>query len=364
MTTPNPDIEAVLPRAHLLPGGLPQPPVEFAIPTRDQDTGAHVIEDITLGVSGEPVPDTDTTVALEDAVAQPFKKRLLDSLSSVFKEWYGITPEERRFWAQARRTGAAILALVTQGVDRTRGQVLLLPTAFNETLEYTGKNGYSDTSKIALAGLVVGGLSYAWNYMIGKSSHVSINQFPHTTKTVAENHPAMVRVVGKAASGFPEKEELEAEYPEKPEEGYNIGPYDTKKSLWGKIGLALGRGLKTGFLYGNTMQVGLAKTNEHSDKSTKRRWRVASAEAAVPLGLTGAAIGALVVKDYMGAADLIKGVITNKKVLLAAQGVFIAYPALDNMRLRRKEMRDISAEVAEAEPTEHQAQTEAVEGTA
>jgi len=244
--------------------------------------------------------------------------------------------------------------------------VFVLPTAFDETLEYAAEHGFNGYQTAGAAGLVVGGLFGAWGYVVGKAFHKAVDAFPATTQKVVENHPIMVGVVSDAIDGFPSKEELVAKQPVKPEEGYDVGPYDSRKSFLGKAALAVTRGLKTAFLFGPTIHVGVAEVSEHSDKSVEKRRRVVTREAAGAVGAVAVGISAMVTHDFLGAAEQVRDAITDKQNLLGASAFFIGFAALSNWLSRKNYIRrrstsaeastnNASAEVSELQVIEDRA---------
>lgn len=233
-----------------------------------------------------------------------------DTLKTLKNELW--TDREQR----AKRLGAFALGVGSQVADRGRLMVFVLPEVFNHTLTYTMEHNYNTAATATASGVAVGGLFGIWTYAVGKTFQVAANAFPETAKAVEYNQPAMVDSVKRATGGFPKRHELVQAEPEKPEAGYDVSPYQTRKSAIGKAALALSRGLKTAFLYGTTAQVGIAKVYEHSQESNEKRLKVTGAEAAVALGGIAALVGGLVVTGSVETAQHIKDVITDKSLLL------------------------------------------------
>jgi hypothetical protein len=273
----------------------------------------------------------------ESAVDYPdvnFRHRLGDTLHTLFRE---ELPEDGY---RAKRLGAFVLAGTAQALDRARATVFLLPLVFDESLEKSAELGLNGAGTAGMAAATVGGAFGAWLWGVGRSFHMSLNAFPRTTEKVTENHPVMVDVISKAIDGFPEKEELKDKQPVKPPEGYNVGPYDSRKTWLGKAALAFTRSLKTTFLFGTTAHVGMAKVSEHSDESNARRRRAATAEASVALGGIAAWLSTMITHDMFGAAEQVRDTITNEAYLGSAAAFFIAAAAISNYFARRKEQKE------------------------
>ena len=154
----------------------------------------------------------------------------------------------------------------------------------------------------------------------------------------------MVGAIGRALDGFPTEEQMEETHPVMPEEGYDVGAYESRETLAGKAALAPVRGIKTALLFGSTPHVGIAKVSQHSDESTERRLKTVVAEAtgfftALSVGLT-----TLVIHDSLGMADKIKDTLSNQKLLWGVTAGVIGYGIFANWSARRKEEKLATAE--------------------
>lgn len=295
---------------------------------------------------------SETTILAEaissETLKRPFQQRLASSFATFFKEWWGEGDLKHGWRERTKQTGAVAVAGATQAADRGRALVWLLPASFDKATRYAIEHGYNGYEQATLSGVAVGGLFMVYGYAIGKIAHKSINSFPETTEAVTTNHPAMISVVSKAAGVRPSKDELVITVPIKPDEGYEVGTYDSRKSLLGKIGLGISRGLKTGFLYGTTMQVGMAKVNEHSNHSIEKRIRVTAAEGAAVLGSTALGVSVLLVHNP-AMAETVRDAITDKQNLFGASVTLIALSTVLNYFSRRKKMKQSDSQISENE---------------
>jgi hypothetical protein len=221
----------------------------------------------------------------------------------------------------------------------------VLPTAFDKVLTYGTEHNLNSYETAGLAAGAVGGVAATWLWGVGRAFHRSIESFPETSQTVAENHPVMVEVVSKGVSGFVMPEESAAKQPLQ-QEGYDVGPYDSQDSVVGKVGLAVSRGLKGAFLYGTTAYVGMANLNGYSKESTVKVRRAVTLESGLALGTIAAGLSVLVSHDALGMAEDIKNVITNKKVLLSASGSLIGVSAISNWFSRRGAKKQLAKDLA------------------
>lgn len=276
------------------------------------------------------------TLGDENAPGQldPFMERINETLKTLFLE---ELPEKGN---RAKRVGALVLGATTQVLDRGRAMVFLLPTVFDEVLEHGFKNGWNGYQTGSASAFAVGGAFGLWGWLVGRSFHGSLNAFPATTKKVTENHPVMVEVISGAIDGFPKLDQLQDLQPSKPEHGYDVSPYQTRQSKLGKIALGGSRGFKTAFLFGTTAHVGVSKVSDHSEESNKRRRRAVTAESALVLGGVTAAVSSMVTHDFLGLAENVKNVITNKAVLGGASLGFIGISTLSNYTARRNQIRE------------------------
>ncbi len=332
MTT-YPDFEQPLPRANHV--GIFQEALSESV------TGLDPTSDDLL-----PSPFTEQSLEINESIIdteanpvdnQRFLDRLGDTLGSLWKET----------WEKGHRTqrlGALALGATTQALDRGRFLIFAAPWAFDHTLTSSAEHHLNSGETAAAAGIALGGLFGAWGWIVGKSFHTSLNAYPQTTEKVTENHPAMVDVISKAIDGFPSKEELITNHPQKPEDGYDIEPYETRKSLLGKAALALTRGVKTAFLFGTTAHVGVAKVSEHSERSNEKRRRVVTAEGAAVLGAIGAGLSGMVSADFLGIAQDVRDTITDKNVLTGSTVALIALAAVSNYISRRKFLKQESTQ--------------------
>jgi len=279
----------------------------------------------------QPVTINDEPLDKHSLESEPvFFERFKDTISTLFTK---ELVEEGYF---LKRLGALTLGATTQFVDRGRAMIFVLPTVFDQSMQHAFENGYNSYQTAGLSGAAVGGTFAAWSYLVGKSFQVSVNAFPETTKKVQVNHPAMVGTVSRAIGGFPTQEELDAIEPVIPYTGYDVGPYASRTTILGKIATGLSRGAKTGLLYGTTPQVGMAKVRQYSNKSIDRVRNAATLESGAVLGGIATGMTALIVNDFMGAAENIRDVITNKNILMGSSAFFIVWGALGNYRARKK----------------------------
>ena len=324
---------------------------------KEQDT----TQIFSFNNTGEPLVNTDGTAVVNrqaiEAVDQVHTEvhndpyRLIqeytftERFGNTIKTFFSELPKEGR---RLKRIGALAIGAATQLVDRGRAMVFILPTTFDRTITYAAENGLNAYQTAGVAGVSVAGAFGLYAYGIGKAFHKSLNEFPETTEATAENHPVMVETVKGAVSGFPKEEEIKDKYGSKPDDGYDIEPYETRDTILGKIMLGFNRGAKTGLLYGTTAQTGIAKIDGHSDKSIDKRLKVASTESALFFGGLAVGMSTLLTHDFMGMAEQIRDTITDRNVLLSAAGFFIGWSAIANKLERRKTQKElVSADIIE-----------------
>lgn len=298
------------------------------------------------GLTGNPLWETPpalvepTGIADEDISFRNFPERLGNTGRTFGAE---ISEKGHR----GKRIGAFVVAATTQAFDRGRAMVFVLPTVFDRVLTHGVEHDWNGYQTAGAAALAVGGTFAAWGYAVGKSFHYSLNQYPTTTERVVENHPAMVGAISRAIDGFPTEEQMTENHPVKPEQGYDVAPYEARKSKLGKVVLGLKRGPKTALLFGTTAHVGMAKVNGHSDESNEKRRRVVTAEAAASLGALAAGLSTLITHDSLGLAEDIKEAVTNKTYLGIATAVAIGWGIVGNYAARRKEKKEFKAKAAQ-----------------
>lgn len=189
-----------------------------------------------------------------------------------------------------------------------------------------------------MAGGAVAAVFFSWGWLVGHSFHWSLREYPATTRVFLQNHPAAVGLVSTAIDGFPK---APAEYDRLGEHrrsatGWEFGPYATKSTRSSMAFLALTRGLKTAFIFGTTAHVGVAKISGFSDRAVRRRTLVVALEAALVLGMVAVLVSTLISFDFLGAAQRVRDVITDRRVLLTISAVVIVASAADNFVRRRR----------------------------
>lgn len=307
-------------------------PLQHLPPTESLETvpnsmiiGANLAEQAPAGhgldslATYEPV--SSDVAAKEEVLKRGLFSRLGEDVSALGHE---MAEEGER----KKRLGAFLLGVGTQGADRLRGLVVILPATFDRTLEYAGEHGFNGVETAATSGFAVGVVMGAWAYMVGKAFHVSLNEYPKTTETVVKNHPVMMDVLKGAVGGFV-KEETENTGQSVTKEK-TMAPYEARKSKLGKAMLAVSRGYKAALLYGTTAYVGLAKTSGYSDESTTRLRNTVSAEAAVAMGSIGVGVSAAVTNNFLGLAEDIRDVVSSKPIMLTASMILIGVSAVSN----------------------------------
>jgi hypothetical protein len=238
-----------------------------------------------------------------------------------------------------RRLAALALAGGTQALDRGRLLIIILPLTFDRSLEYSFERGQGATATAAQAGVAVAAVFFAWGWAVGRSFHWSLSEFPTTTDAFLRNHPAAVGVVSTAINGFPrtrsEYEELSLRTGTDRYRHFEFGPYATSSSRTSKVLLALSRGVKTAFIFGTTAHVGVAKVSRFSDSAVKRRTWVVALEAAAVLGTLAVLVSTLVSYDFLGVAQRIRDVVTDRRILISTSVIVIIASAIDNYFRRR-----------------------------
>lgn len=274
-------------------------------------------------------------------LSQSLGQRLSEDFT-VFKDEIS-EPSQR-----VRRTGAAVLGVATQTFDRARAMVIALPYAFDHALTYAGEHGLNGYETAGLAGVAVGGTFGVWGWMVGRSFDASINAFPETTKTVTHNHPAMVEVVSKAVGGFVRSEDI-ASKTQNADGTYDIGAYEGRKNIVTKVGLGIGRALKSALLYGTTAYVGMAKVKGYSKESRDSLRRTVTAESAGAWATIAAGVSAAVTNSSYEVAQTIRDTLTNRTYIFGATAFFIGSATISNLFARRSAKKDIEQNVFETD---------------
>ncbi|MBA2279155.1 hypothetical protein H0V99_01805 [Candidatus Saccharibacteria bacterium] len=251
-----------------------------------------------------------------------------------------------------KRISAFMLGAGTQGIDRLRGVVIVLPAVFDETLEYAYNHAYNGYETAGISGAAVGATFGAWSWAVGKSFHTSINAFPATTKKVTENHPLMVDVIKGAVGGFMSDEKLKTKDTGHTENDYEVGPYEARSSKLGKAVLAISRGYRAALLYGTTAYVGVAKTKGYSDESIEKLRRTVTTESAVAMGGIAVGVSAAVTNNFFGVAENIRDTLTNKPFWLLVSGALIGISTAGNWISRKNKQKALNLQQDEQIVTE------------
>lgn len=270
-----------------------------------------------------------------------FVARLLDTLATLGGE---LAASGQGAAITVRRAIALMVAGLTQLLDRGRVLVILLPLTFDRALTWSAERGLNGYATAALAGVAVGAVFFAWGLIVGRSFHRSLDEFPHTTAAFLRNHPAVVGVISTAIDGFPRTPtEYRALGAGVPAVGFQFGPYATRRTLPGKLALGVSRGLKTAFVFGTTAHVGMATVSGFTRRAVRRRTFVVATEAALVLGGIAALVSTLLTHDLFGVAERVRDVITDRRVLVTASAVLIAFAAIDNAIRRRRYLDEAPA---------------------
>jgi hypothetical protein len=271
-------------------------------------------------------------LARYDVLETPLRTRIVEDVQTLYEE--ATEPGHR-----IRRMSALALGGVVQGLDRFRAMVVAMPIAYEKSFIYAQEHGFNGYETAGLTGAALGGTFGVWSWIVGRSLQTSINAFPETTKTVADNHPVMVDVVADAVGGFVDKKTLETEYPKDEDGTFEVGAYDSRKSKLGKAALAFGRGLKSALLFGSTAYVGTAKVSDYSEKSTNKIRRAVTAESAAIWG--GIAVGgtAAIENDLFGMAIEIRQTLENRTIWLGLAAASIGLSAVLNKLSRSSQLK-------------------------
>lgn len=237
---------------------------------------------------------------------------------------------------EAQRYRAAVIAATTQVVERGRFMAIALPVTFDKTLNFAEEHGFNGWETASVAGIAVGGLFGAWSMVVGRTFHDALDLFPETSEATIQNHPVMTSVITKAAGGFPNDEAINRSKSNSEFGVVDLGPYAAADSKIGKIGLASSRGIKAGFLFGETAYVGIAKILNYPRKRINQLRAAVTVESGLVLGGVGAGVSGLVSNNILGTAERIRDTITDKKILIGAQVGLIGYSAVSNWASRRK----------------------------
>jgi len=315
-----------------------QPDVEFELSHQTAAT-SDMVKNPPEGADEVAPPDE------YEVLQTPFLSRAHDTASTYVQE---ATEKGHRL----HRGAATVGFVATQGLDRARIMAVVLPTTFDHILRHGAEHGWNGYETATASGLAVGGIYGAWCWAVGRTMQASMNAYPATTEEVGKNHPVFIETISSAVSGFPTEEELAENAKVSPDGGYEVAAYETRKSFLGKAALALSRGFKGGFLFGITSYAGVAKVKNYSDESQANLRRVVTAEQAVALGTVGVGVSTLVTNDYFNAAQNVRDVISNNRLLMAASGVLIGVSFVSNWVSRTLKKRQMTAQLSEVEATE------------
>ncbi len=275
-----------------------------------------------------------------------FPTRLADTCATLLRE---AAAPGRGAVVRIRRLAALLIAGLTQLFDRGRILIILLPITFDRSLSWSLERGLNGYVTAAVAGIAVAAVFATWGLLVGWSFHWSLDEYPETTRTFLENHPAVVGVISSAIDGFPRSA---AEYRSLsagvPDGGYEFGPYATRESLPGKGALALSRGLKTAFIFGTTAHVGMAKVGGFRRDAIRRRTVAVTLEAAVVLGGVAVLVSSLLTHDLFGVAERVRDTITDRRVLISASVLLILAAAIDNAIRRHRYIDEIEPDLVGA----------------
>ena len=272
-------------------------------------------------------------IASTSTDSRRFAGRLADTVRTLASE---IASRHCPPLVRVRRLFAIALAGLTQLFDRGRILVILLPLSFDRSLEFSARHGFDSLLTAAAAGTAVGLVFFTWGWLVGRSFHWSLREYPNTTAAFLENHPAAVGVISTAIDGFPkdatEYERLNGRFGPH----FEFGPYAHKSSPVAKLRLAIIRGAKTAFIFGTTAHVGIATINGFSPLAVRTRIWVVALEAAVILASIAVVVSLLVSHDFLGVAQRIRDIITDRRILITTSVVVIVASALDNYVRRRR----------------------------
>jgi len=272
-----------------------------------------------------------------DVLEQPFFHRLGNTIAN----W------GRESWEPGHRAGRLAMSGVALGAkafENIRGLVFLLPATFTKTQTYAYEHGWTAYQTASASGLALGGVYAACAYTFGKSTQLVAENYPKTTEVISHNHPAFVSTLRKASTGMPSLEDLQESQPEKPGEGYEVGPYDTKNSWLGKLSLAASRSLTAGLAMGPTPHAGMPVVDGHSHRSVNRRLRTVVAEATGFYTALGASLSAMISNNALGMADGIKNTLENKLFLSSLTAGLIGWAFTANRLAQRKEKRALETQ--------------------
>jgi hypothetical protein len=264
--------------------------------------------------------------------------RLYDDMRTM-----GIELTQPNGTPNMRKLGATVLAGAAQGVDRLRGLAWIMPPAFDEVLTYSAEHGFNGYEQAGASAAVMGGIFGAWSWVVGRSLQTAINELPETTQKVTENHPAMVAAITRAVGGFPKQDDLEQQSSQQLDTGYEVGPYDAKRSLLGKVALGVKRGFNSALVYGSTAYVGVSKSLGYSDESTSRFRRAASTEGSLAFAGLATGVSALITHDSFGLAEDIKDTLAYRPIWFGVAATAVGASALLNWRARRSATGDMLA---------------------
>jgi hypothetical protein len=230
----------------------------------------------------------------------------------------------------------ATLGVLGQAVDRARVSAILLPHAFEESLEFSARHGLNGYGTAGVSGAIVGGLGALWLWGVGKSFQESLEVLPVTTEKVAKNHPVMVEVISDALGGFPDQEKVVKNQGEDRYGEYEVWAYDARETVVGKVASGTARSLSAGMVYGTTAYVGVSKVRGYSEESTSRFRRATTVEGSLFLGSLAVGVSSLITHDALGLAEDVKNTVSNEKLWMAFAAASIAYASASNWRARRK----------------------------
>lgn len=275
---------------------------------------------------------TIAQVTVDPTDSRRFTGRLADTVGTLGRE---LVDAGGGAALRVRRLFALVLAGCTQALDRGRILIILLPLTFDRILEFSTRNGLGATTTAAFAGIGVGTVFFCWGWLVGHSFHWSMREFPATTEVFQLNHPAAVSVISGAIDGFPRDAEEYRTLNGRYGPYYEFGPYAHKLSFRSKVSMGVVRGIKTAFIFGTTAHVGMATINGFSPLAVRTRIWVVALEAAAVLATVAVAVSLLVSHDFLGVAERVRSVITDRRILVGASVVIIVASAVDNAVRRR-----------------------------
>lgn len=236
-------------------------------------------------------------------------RNVLRTAKQEFKE----SPNKKR----TLLAGAQLM--ITQGLDRARFAILIIPPAVVKTMEHTNNS--------LVAGAVGAGMMALWGVVVGESTLRGLDEFPESVEVFEEEHPKFVNffteVLPGIQSGGPSRSPFE-----EPSVAENVGTH-TRRAL-------------SSVSIGTSPYVATAKATGYNNPETRRLYANTSADGAgfaflLAAGMTEG-IKQLALEGRYELAQDIQNIVENNMTWWALAGLSIAGELISNRRKSKKQL--------------------------